>query len=90
MLKKYCVYALILLMFGAANIRTTFAISQTENQTSSGDKIKRTVSRAGVGEKARVMVTLRDGTKLSGYINEVRDNDFILTDKKSRKRTSSR
>ncbi len=30
------------------------------------------------------MVTLRDGRKLSGYINEARDNDFTLTDKKTK------
>jgi len=84
MLKKYCVFALILLMFGAANIRTTFAISQTGNQTSSAEKIKREVVKAGVGEKARVTVTLRNGTKLSGYINEARDDDFTLTDKKTK------
>ena len=84
MFKKYCVFALILLMFSTANIRTTFAISQTENQTSSAEKTKRTVAKAGVGEKARVTVTLRDGAKLSGYINEARDNDFTLTDKKTK------
>jgi len=82
MLKKYCIFALILLMFSAANSRTIFAISQTENQTSSAEKIKRTVAKAS--KKARATVTLRDGTKLSGYINEARDNDFTLTDKKTK------
>jgi len=81
MLKKYCVFTLVLLMFGAANIKMTFAVAQTENQTSSADKIKRIIIKAGVGEKARVKVTLRDGTKLAGYVNEARENDFTLTDK---------
>lgn len=84
MLKKYCVFALIILIFGAANTGTIFAISQTENQTSSAEKAKRTVAKAGVGEKTRVKMTLRDGTKLTGYIKEAGDNSFTLIDKKTR------
>lgn len=83
MLKKYCVLALILLVFGTANAQKVFAVSPWNNQTSSVEKIKRAVTKAGVGEKARVTVMMRDGTKLFGYISEARENDFILTDKKT-------
>lgn len=84
MSKKYFVFALIFLIFSTANIKTEVAVSHTKNQTSPADKIKRAVAKAGVGEKARVKVTLRDGTKLAGYVNEARENDFVLTDKKTK------
>ncbi len=84
MSKKYCVFALILLMIGAANIRIVLATAQTGNQVSSTDEIKRAVAKAGTGRKARIKVTLRDNTEIEGYVNEARENDFVLTDKKTK------
>lgn len=66
-------------MTGAANAGVVFA----NRQDSSAEKIKLAVAKIGVGEKARVTVIRRDGTKLSGYISQARDTDFIVTEKKT-------
>jgi small nuclear ribonucleoprotein (snRNP)-like protein len=45
-------------------------------------KVKAEVTKRGVGQ-SRVRVSLRDGTEVKGYISEVDDSSFALTDQKS-------
>ena len=48
-----------------------------------GAKVKAEVTKRGVGKQSRVRVSLRDGTEVKGYISEVDDSSFALTDQKS-------
>lgn len=41
------------------------------------------IDRAGLGEKARVTVWLRDGRKIKGYVAERRETEFVLRDRKT-------
>jgi hypothetical protein len=41
------------------------------------------VAKAGVGQKARVEVRLRDNTKLKGYVSEAGADSFTLNDAKT-------
>ena len=41
------------------------------------------IDRAGLGEKARVTVWLRDGRKVKGYVAERRETEFVLRDRKT-------
>ncbi|HJR08051.1 MAG TPA: hypothetical protein VJ842_12385 [Pyrinomonadaceae bacterium] len=41
------------------------------------------VARLGVGERARVTVKFKDGTKLKGYVSQVKDEEFIVRDRKT-------
>ncbi len=84
MLKKYIVLALILLTVGATNGGTAFAAAQNKNQDSAAERIKISVAEIGVGEKARVKITLRDNAKLTGYISEARDAEFTVTEKNTK------
>lgn len=84
MLKKYCVFVLVLLMFGTANGTMTVALSQTENQPISAEKWNGMVAEAGAGKKVRVTVTLRNSTTLAGYLGEVRKEGFTLIDNKTK------
>ena len=52
-----------------------------------GAKVKAEVTKRGVGQ-SRVRVSLRDGTEVKGYISEVDDSSFSLTDQKSGKGTT--
>jgi hypothetical protein len=45
-------------------------------------KVKAEVTKRGVGQ-SRVRVSLRDGTEVKGYISEIDDISFALTDQKS-------
>ncbi|MGH9944812.1 MAG: hypothetical protein ACRD9R_20885 [Pyrinomonadaceae bacterium] len=48
-----------------------------------GEQVKSKVARAGIGEKAKVTVKLKDGTKIKGYISQAREVDFIVRDRKT-------
>src|ERR1043166_5016585 len=45
--------------------------------------VRAKLDRAGTGEKARVTVWLKDGTKHKGYVSEKRDAEFVLRDRKT-------
>lgn len=56
------------------------AKSAAEKQRRFTEKLKPGISKLGVGPAARVEVKLLDKTKLSGYISEVNDDSFVVTD----------
>ncbi len=75
MLKKYLSIVLALLL---ANV--LFAVSA---QAQTVEQMKLKVARLGVGEKARAIVQLKDGTKIKGYISEARDSEFVIRDRQT-------
>ena len=54
-----------------------------EEQARFAEKVKRGIVKLGVGPDARVAVKLRDNTKLSGYISEVNESSFVVTNAKT-------
>lgn len=84
MLKKYCVLVMILLTVATTNVKMAFAVEKSGKQDSAAEKIKSSVAKIGIGEKAGVTVTLRDNTKLTGYISQMRDTDFTIIEKKTK------
>ena len=52
------------------------------------EKVKTEVQKRGTGEQARVRVTLRDGTRIKGYINRIDQNSFEVVDQTSHKVTT--
>jgi len=60
---------------------TLAAKSRIEWQTFSLDQLKAAMTTLGVGEHARVIVTLQDGTKLTGYVSQANDNQFMVVGK---------
>jgi hypothetical protein len=57
------------------------AKSKIEWQTYSPAQLKAAMSTLGVGEHARVIVTLQDGTRLSGYVSQANDTRFMVVGK---------
>lgn len=47
--------------------------------------IKNTVAKVGTEPNRKIKVKLKDGTKLKGYITEIKDDYFALLDDKSGK-----
>jgi hypothetical protein len=47
------------------------------------EKVKAEVRKRGIGEKARVRVTLHDRSQQKGYISRFEDTSFAIKDKKS-------
>lgn len=52
------------------------------------DKIKTKITRLGIGEKARAQIKLRNGQRIKGYVSNVGEKDFALTDGKSGQTTT--
>lgn len=46
-------------------------------------KVKSELQKRGTGEKVKVKVTLRDGSKVKGHISRIGDQSFEVTDRKS-------
>ncbi|MGH9901368.1 MAG: hypothetical protein ACRD68_06030 [Pyrinomonadaceae bacterium] len=57
--------------------------AQTAEESRRVEKIRVEVAKAGVGKNARVEVKLRDNTKLKGYVSEVGQQSFTVTDSKT-------
>ena len=83
MLKQRFTLGLVLVLFYAANGMPSLVLAQTRDGERQVQKIKADVAKRGIGEKARVTVELRDGSKLKGYISQAGDDSFTLTDAKS-------
>ncbi|HZH89727.1 MAG TPA: hypothetical protein VEX70_03795 [Pyrinomonadaceae bacterium] len=87
MKRKYLVVVLVALLFQpftelpAAVVAAAKTQGENEAQLLEGVKVK--VARLGVGEKARVTVRFKDGTKLKGYIAQAKDSEFIVRDRKT-------
>jgi hypothetical protein len=82
-MKKILTLALMLLLLQAQTGAVALAAGQSTKDTQTPDEVKVQVNRAGIGEKARVTVRLKDGTKRKGYVSERRDNEFVLRDRKT-------
>lgn len=47
------------------------------------DKVRSKIARLGVGEKAKATLRLKDGTKVKGYVSQVRETDVVIRDRKT-------
>ena len=57
-----------------------YAETQAEKDAQRALKVKAGVRKLGTGEKAHVHVTLKDKTKLKGYVSAVGEDNFTVTD----------
>jgi hypothetical protein len=69
---------LVLNAYGFADPATPEAQASTQ-----AEKVKMEVQKRGVGEKSRVKVRLRDKTEVKGYISQIEETLFQVTDKKT-------
>jgi len=45
------------------------------------NKLKAELNKIGVGKESKIEVKLNDGTKISGYLAEINENDFVVGQK---------
>lgn len=64
-------------------------IAQTKKLTESDRvaQLKTKLAKFGTGKKSRVEIKLSDNTKRTGYLSQVNENSFVLTDLKTRQNT---
>lgn len=79
MLRKFL--SLVLVFFiGGLYVMPTSAESGTGKQAEEVSKLRSKVAKRGTGPRAKVKVTLLDGTKLQGYISEASVDNFTVND----------
>lgn len=64
------------------------AQSQAEQQAQVARKVKADILKRSVGEQARMTVTRRDQTTLTGYISRAGEDSFDVTDAKTGETTT--
>ena len=67
---------------------TAFASSTRDKETRLAEKVKEGISKLGTGQASRVSIKLKDKTKLTGYVSEITDSSFVITDLKSAEATT--
>lgn len=85
MIRKFLSLAFIGLMLYGVNPQTVSAQSRSDNEI---EKIKTKVRKRGTVEKSKTVVMLKDGTKIEGYITQILDDSFDLTDVKTKQPTT--
>ena len=90
MFKKCLSLVFIGLLTFAVNLKFISAQSNTSNsvEINKVEKIKTNVNRRGAGEKSRVVVKMKNGAKLKGYISQILEDSFDLTDAKTKQPTT--
>src|SRR5713226_4999549 len=84
MFKKLLTIALVTLVAQLTCATTTvMAHGTAEKEARFAEKVKAGITKLGTGKDALVKVKLRDGTKLSGYISESNEDNFVVVDSKS-------
>jgi hypothetical protein len=82
-MKKLLTMMIACLVVSAVSVRPIAASSRAEKEARFAGKVKSGVEKVGSGRDTRVEVKLRDKTRLKGYISEIGNNEFVVTDVKT-------
>lgn len=80
MFRKYISAILITVILIQAGSYVVFAQDKSAKKI---EQLKEKLDKLGTGEKARVGVILKNGSKVKGYVSQVNANSFVVTDEKS-------
>lgn len=82
MIKKYAVFLLFALAF---NVISGYTVSaQTQNRDAESlRKLKVKVARIFSQPRGKIIVKYNDGTKVKGYLTEIKDDTFGITETKT-------
>ncbi|MFL6374712.1 MAG: hypothetical protein ACJ73D_08615 [Pyrinomonadaceae bacterium] len=78
-MKKLLTIVLAVLVFNLALVSTASAATDADKAAKRADKVKAGIQKLGVGKDSRIEVTLNNGTKLKGYVSEIKDGSFVVT-----------
>ena len=81
MLKRTFALLLAGMLLASVGLHATHAQTDQSSQTTEAARVG--VERLGVGQQAKTEITLRDSSKLKGYVSAARSDSFTLTDKKT-------
>ena len=70
----------LLLAFTLTGQSRVLASSKAEREARNIEKVKAGILKLGVGQQARVIVKMNNKTKVAGYISEIQNDHFVVTD----------
>ena len=82
-MKKLLTIVVACLVVSAVNVRPVAASTKAEKEVRFAGKVKQGIEKLGSGRDTRVEVKLRDKTRLKGFISEISENGFVVTDVKT-------
>jgi len=82
-MKKFMTMMVAALLIAAVNVQPIAASSKAEKEVRLTGKVKQGIEKIGSGRDARVEVKLRDKTRLKGYVSEINEAGFVVTDFKT-------
>lgn len=59
------------------------ASGKTEKEVRFSEKVKTNIAKLGTGEDAKIKLKLKDGTKISGYVKAINDENVVVVDAKT-------
>jgi hypothetical protein len=80
--KSLSLLAAFLLFSAVVCVKPALADSKEEKQARFAEKVKTGIHKLGAGKDSIVEVKLRDKTKLTGYVAEVSDTGFVVSNPK--------
>lgn len=83
MLKKFILTILLIIVGNLAVTPYIYASGNSEENVNFAKKVKMEIAKLGVGTDARIKVKLKDGTKLKGYVSEIKENSFTIIETKN-------
>lgn len=84
MITKWLSFTLTCLLLVSANFTIISAQTPTDKTASLIAKVKASVLKRGTGENKRVKVIMQREDELKGYISQIGEDSFELTDSKTR------
>jgi hypothetical protein len=82
-MKKVFAMFVACLVVTALNVRPIMAASNAEKEIRLAGKVKQGIEKLGSGRETRVELKLRDKTRIKGYVSEISENGFVVTDAKT-------
>ena len=82
-MKKLLTMMIAGLVLTAVSVRPVAASSNVEKEVRFAAKVKSGIEKVGSGRDTRIEVKLRDKTRLKGYVSEIGETDFVVTDAKT-------
>lgn len=88
MLKKFLSLVSIGLILNLAFYTTKANTVESGKEAKFAEKVKLNIAKLGIGKDSKVQVKLKDGTKLKGFVSEINDEYFAVTNEKDGQSTT--
>ena len=80
MIKQILLIALMALVVNLSLAPSALAADKLSKKAKHAAKVKAGIAKLGTGPDARIEVKLKDGRKVKGYVSEIAEDSFTITD----------